>query len=496
MRALIVALLSSTCLVAAAHGADIPMARKAPAMAPAPAWSWAGGYIGVHGGWSSFDANGVFDVTLESGPYAIGDSGFAGGFHTGRNWQWGAFVFGLEGTTTWGKLSGSAVSLGFAGLNGFGAGTTTNATVDIDRLSTFTGRFGLAAGQWLFYGKAGLAYGEVDLKITSNNPGILPAASETSAHVGWTVGAGVAYALTYNWILGLEYNYADLGDARYTQPGIFPATRALDSTVDVTVQSAMARLSYKFGSGGNPIAAMLFGPDNPTGIWSGLYVGGHIGYGWGEADAFYPANGLAATFVGAGFVGFDGRLKNDISGGVGGLHIGHMSQRGNWVFGNEFAFTWSGMKDSVAYPANVLFPGTGPATRTDEIDWYATKTLRLGYAFGPWLAYGKGGAAVGRATSTEVLNNAAALTALPVFTTRESAYHIGWTLGAGLEVAMGNWIAGLEYNYVDLGKEGYGRAFFGTAAAATHWENDITFSTVTARLSYRFGDPAPVRARH
>jgi opacity protein-like surface antigen len=37
-----------------------------------------------------------------------------------------------------------------------------------------------------------------------------PTAKDAFA-VGWTAGIGIEYALTPNWILGLEYNYFDLG---------------------------------------------------------------------------------------------------------------------------------------------------------------------------------------------------------------------------------------------------------------------------------------------
>ena len=54
--------------------------------------------------------------------------------------------------------------------------------------------------------------------------------------------------------------------------------------------------------------------------WTGFYLGGHVGYGWGTNDWTDPAG------VGAG-------ISNDFDGFVGGGQLGFDYQIGNLVFG-------------------------------------------------------------------------------------------------------------------------------------------------------------------
>ena len=80
---------------------------------------------------------------------------------------------------------------------------------------------------------------------------------------------------------------------------------------------------------------------------------------------------------------------------------------------------------------------------------------------------------------------------------QEKTEHVGWTAGAGIEHAFTpNWIFGLEYNYVDLGQEKYGghQLQNGVNAGGPEYFVDLKFSTVLARLSYKFGPTAPVVA--
>ncbi|NJO54764.1 MAG: porin family protein [Bacteroidales bacterium] len=152
-------------------------------------------------------------------------------------------MLGLEGTTAWSGIEGKDAAV-------FGAFPGATYKTEVESLSTFVARLGFADGGWLVYGKAGVAYGEVKSTLANGGGQYF---RETTDHIGWTVGIGVDYALTPNWILGLEYNYVDLGDQHYG--GIDD----LDYKADITVSTVLARLSYKFGAGGNPLATALLG---------------------------------------------------------------------------------------------------------------------------------------------------------------------------------------------------------------------------------------------
>jgi outer membrane immunogenic protein len=65
----------------------------------------------------------------------------------------------------------------------------------------------------LFYGTAGLAYGQID--SISTLPGSL---KQSSYKPGWTVGGGIESIVAGNWSVRLEYLYIDLGRDRGTDP--------------------------------------------------------------------------------------------------------------------------------------------------------------------------------------------------------------------------------------------------------------------------------------
>ncbi|MGC9959450.1 outer membrane protein, partial [Roseiarcus sp.] len=84
-----------------------------------------------------------------------------------------------------------------------------------------------------------------------NNNGIFYGGSPSSTRVGWTIGAGVEYALTNNITIGAEYLYADLGsnkilanpnsDAAFFFPNTFATAK-----IDYNASIFRALVNYKF----------------------------------------------------------------------------------------------------------------------------------------------------------------------------------------------------------------------------------------------------------
>jgi outer membrane immunogenic protein len=177
-----------------AAAADIPrqppVYTKAPAYAPV-LFDWSGFYVGVNGGWgwsrSSYDFAGTSSGTFH------GDGGLVGGT-IGYNYQAGQTVWGIEGDLDWANINGSAACP---------VGVATCETKN-KWLSTIRGRLGYAADRFMPYLTGGVAFGNVQ----ANVPGV---GSASSTRTGWTVGAGVEYALSPNWSLKTEYLYVDLG---------------------------------------------------------------------------------------------------------------------------------------------------------------------------------------------------------------------------------------------------------------------------------------------
>ena len=104
--------------------------------------------------------------------------------------------------------------------------------------------------------------------------------------------------------------------------------------------------------------------------WSGLYIGGHLGYAWSDEDAIFTGTGLSGAL--------------DPSGFLAGGQIGVNWQVGSWVFGVEGDMSWTGADGATSIAG---------ATVTTDHNWYATLAGRLGFAWDRWLIYGKGGAA-------------------------------------------------------------------------------------------------------
>lgn len=173
--------------IAASPAAAADMSRgyySAPA--PYSAFSWAGLYAGLNGGYQ-------FGSVSNSN---TSPNGFMGGLQVGYNWQSNQFVYGVETDL---QLSGSDdTSLGLKFSNPW--------------FGTTRGRLGFAANNILFYGTGGLAYGGTKLE-TSNF-------SETHSHFGWAVGAGAEVAMTQHWSAKVEYLFVNLTGERFAATGL------------------------------------------------------------------------------------------------------------------------------------------------------------------------------------------------------------------------------------------------------------------------------------
>jgi len=159
---------------------------------------------------------------------------------------------------------------------------------------------------------------------------------------------------------------------------------------------------------------------NPVFTWTGFYLGLNGGGGWGRSS-------------------WDRTGSLDLSGGVIGGTAGFNWQTGQVVFGIEGDVDWSGV-------SGTTLTACAPGCATQN-DWLGTVRGRLGYSFDRFLPYITGGLAAGDIKATT-----------PGFA-GASQTNLGWTIGAGVEVAiLGNWSAKAEYLHVDLGNFNCGLA--------------------------------------
>ena len=192
---------------------------------------WTGFYIGgnLGGKWGKLTA----PVTIETatifgtvaGPsiqfYDVTPSSFTGGGQIGYNWQHNHWVLGGEANINGESLndtqtvSPTQLSPG----SRFVAGDILATENDVQ--ASLLARLGYAADNWLLYGTGGVGFANVKFLTTfipaSNGVINFPGAYGSSNHrlVGGTYGAGLEYALTQNWRMGVEGRYTDYGRRQY-----------------------------------------------------------------------------------------------------------------------------------------------------------------------------------------------------------------------------------------------------------------------------------------
>jgi outer membrane immunogenic protein len=169
-----------------ALAADLPAQPYYTAPAPLSASSWAGPYLGATIGYEW--------GTVSNNPTR--PAGVAGGIEGGYNWQFGQFVAGIEA-----DINASAAEDTFAPWQ-----------FSNPWFGTLRGRAGVAFGNTLVFGTAGLAIGG----LTVDSPGNL---SQSRTSAGWTAGAGVEVGFAPRWSAKAEWLYLDLSDRSFSVTG-------------------------------------------------------------------------------------------------------------------------------------------------------------------------------------------------------------------------------------------------------------------------------------
>lgn len=243
-------------------------------------YNWTGFYAGVNAGWawSRSDASTGADCSAPASPPgylcttgfsapavlvtaagsgSLDGDGFTGGVQAGFNWQANNFVYGVE-------LDFGAFDIGASRsvIGSYGAAipggifTITNA-VDTDWLFTARARLGWTFSNVLLYATGGLAVTNI---ATSNafsdavggptTPFVVGAWGRSETKLGWTIGAGLEWALGRHWSVKAEYLYLDFGSVGASGildtliPGTY--TQGISTSVDVTAHIARAGVNFRF----------------------------------------------------------------------------------------------------------------------------------------------------------------------------------------------------------------------------------------------------------
>jgi outer membrane immunogenic protein len=225
----------------------------------------------------------------------------------------------------------------------------------------------------------------------------------------------------------------------------------------------------------------------PISTWQGFYIGGNVGYGFGDSKTDFAFFGPVSVFNLAAPT-----LKTDLRGVIGGAQIGYNWQIGSFVAGIEADFQGSGIKGDASGPVmnlNSTPPVTVPGFLTnssEKLSWFGTVRGRFGVTATPdLLLYATGGLAYGEVkTSTD-----AGGSPFPDFPVGFSKTKTGWTAGAGAEWMFArNWSAKVEYLFLDLGKDSAlgvsPLPLFSLLSVGYHWRTQENI--VRAGVNYHF----------
>jgi outer membrane immunogenic protein len=275
-----------------ANAADMPV-KVRPVMAPV--FNWTGFYIGgnVGGSWASSRIEYQNPPFTNPGssfavcgappgvplPAPVGDltatcedtSSFLGGAQVGYNWQFGAFLYGLEADVQWRRVETTQfVRFGDNSTVFSPMGSTATDTAYMrsqqNEFGTFRVRVGfIPTGNWMVYGTGGVAAGNVKHSFTEvlapGNTCAVPSGttcrtiSDSKIAFGWTIGGGFEYLLGYGWSIAAEYLFVDLGRTELTLlpvPGIPGTTTNFTNTATATFDdrshNARLKVNYKWGA--------------------------------------------------------------------------------------------------------------------------------------------------------------------------------------------------------------------------------------------------------
>lgn len=199
-----------------------------------------------------------------------------------------------------------------------------------------------------------------------------------------------------------------------------------------------------------PMAAAVYN-------WTGFYVGLSGGGAWSDTRWQYFGAAVNTDHSGSGW----------LAGG----QVGYNWQAGSWVFGLEADGHWADINGSTACPNAAFLCST-------DVRTLASFRGRIGYAAGPVLFYGTGGAGY-----ADTRYSATSPGANFFYTTDRW----GYAAGAGIEWGFApNWSAKVEYMHYGFDTD-TAPILALSNTSTTNLRLDI--DTVKVGINYRFGGP-------
>jgi outer membrane immunogenic protein len=216
LKTLLVASALALLATGTAKAADVIVEQ--PPAPEVPVFTWTGFYVGIQGGyvWTDIDVDGIDGIDNL-------DGGLFGGY-AGYNFQYDAWVFGIEGdfNGVW-----NDEEFDFAGPPPF------SIDVGTDWLASIRGRVGYSWDRALIFATAGVGFTQASADVDIAGVGTF---DNDETFVGWTVGGGLEYAFTDNWLGRVEYRYYGFDDQEF---------EGIDD-VNLNTQTVTVGVAYKF----------------------------------------------------------------------------------------------------------------------------------------------------------------------------------------------------------------------------------------------------------
>jgi outer membrane immunogenic protein len=198
-------LLASTAICAflahSALAADLPTTKGPPPAPFASPFSWTGFYVGGNlGGVGTQDKASIAyeGYTLDADKFNL--SGVVGGLQAGYNYQFQNYVIGVEGDVDWTSAKGKHDIFSYY---------YTHST-SLPFFADLRARFGYAFDRFLPYVTGGAVV--ANIRNSYDFDGYTQDRGDTS--IGWTIGAGLEYAIDNHWSVKAEYLYMQFPDVK------------------------------------------------------------------------------------------------------------------------------------------------------------------------------------------------------------------------------------------------------------------------------------------
>jgi len=212
-------------------------------VAPMPADSWSGFYVGLQAGgnWGDADVNVYYPNGNKVTDFSLNPDGWNGGLYGGYNWLLdNNILLGIEGDWSYVDADDSdEVNRQHIDKRIYGY------KVEQDWDASLRLRAGYVIDDtWMPYITGGAAWAKVkgELDVTTGRS-VSHSESDSQTMTGWTIGAGVEMKIDENWHARIQYRYTDYGDDDFSH-----TINGVDykSNVDYNTHMVQVGISYRF----------------------------------------------------------------------------------------------------------------------------------------------------------------------------------------------------------------------------------------------------------